>query len=127
MMRSYPLRRMRWNADTGAIARCRRVSIAYERKHISVNVLPYICNGMDRPPADIKRLKHFIVIVSKARTTGNYATVSDHLTFHPSAFTLHPRSPFKSSGQWVCRSVVSNQWSVIEHQHRIPSPRSHSV
>ena len=72
---SYCLRpRMRWSGVTGAIARCKRVSIGCGRKRRSVRVLRWICGVKPKLKAVNKPLHHFIV--HGLDKPGSSATVS---------------------------------------------------
>ena len=72
-----PRPRMRWSGATGAIARCKRVSIGCGRKSRSVRVLRWICGVKPKPKAVNKPLHHFIV--HGLDKPGSSATVSAYL------------------------------------------------
>src|SRR6266487_3569373 len=56
-----PRRPMRWNAATGAIARCKATSIVYERKRRSVRALRWTCGVKPRPKGVDKPSYHSIM------------------------------------------------------------------
>src|SRR5215831_3378924 len=56
-----PPPRTRWSGAIGAIARCKRVSIACGRASRSVPVLRWICGVKPTPKAVNKPLHHFIL------------------------------------------------------------------
>src|SRR6266568_6204005 len=61
MIRCCPPRPMRWNAATGAIARCNATSIACARKCRSVHALRWTCGGKPKPKAVNKPSPHSIM------------------------------------------------------------------
>src|SRR5438132_10430973 len=56
-----PRRPRRWNAATGAIARCKATSIVYERKRRSVRALRWTCGVKPRPKGVDKPSYHSIM------------------------------------------------------------------
>src|SRR5262245_27363857 len=65
---------MRWNAATGAIARCKATSIAYARKGRSVPAWRWTCGVKPTPKAVNKPSPHFIV--HGLDKPGGFTTVS---------------------------------------------------
>src|SRR5215475_6197653 len=65
---------MLWNGAIDTIARCKRVSIACGRKHISEHVLHWICGVKLKPKAGNKPLHY--CIVHELDKPGSSATVS---------------------------------------------------
>src|SRR5262249_12157118 len=71
-----PPPRTRWSGAIGAIARCKRVSIACGRASRSVPVLRWICGVKPTPKAVNKPLHHFIL--HGLAKPGALATVSQN-------------------------------------------------
>src|SRR5262245_9160866 len=65
---------MRWNAATGAIARCKATSIAYARKRRSAHAWRWTCGVKPKPKAGNKPSPHFIV--HGLDKPGGFTTVS---------------------------------------------------
>src|SRR2546430_1879815 len=61
MISCCPPHPMRWNAVTGAIARCKNRSTGYARKRRSVHAWRWICGVKPKPKAVNKPSPHFIV------------------------------------------------------------------
>src|SRR5262252_7080400 len=72
-----PRRPMRWSGAIDAIARCKRVSTEYGRKHRSVRVLRSICGVKRKPKAANKPWPYFIL--RELDKPGSSATVSKDL------------------------------------------------
>src|SRR5215510_7665680 len=73
-----PPPRTRWSGAIGAIARCKRVSIACGRASRSVPVLRWICGVKPTPKAVNKPLHHFIVHgLAKPGALATVSTKSD--------------------------------------------------
>src|SRR5262245_33171134 len=78
---------MRWNAATGAIARCKATSIAYARKGRSVPAWRWTCGVKPTPKAVNKPSPHFIV--HGLDKPGGFTTVSIIVGTVESAIRLH--------------------------------------
>src|SRR6516165_8542603 len=65
---------MRWNAATGAIARCKAMSIAYARKGRLAHAWRWTCGVKPTPKAVNKPSPHFIV--HGLDKPGGFTTVS---------------------------------------------------
>src|SRR5436309_14122754 len=75
-----PRRPMRWNAATGAIARCKATSIVYERKRRSVRALRWTCGVKPRPHGVDKPSYHSNM--HGLDKPGVFTTVSENDVYH---------------------------------------------
>src|SRR5438132_6443295 len=82
-----PRRPRRWNAATGAIARCKATSIVYERKRRSVRALRWTCGVKPRPKGVDKPSYHSIMhgldkpgVFTTVSSTGEEPTRSPQTT-----------------------------------------------
>src|SRR5712692_9938768 len=67
MLRCCPPRPMRWNAATGAIARCKKVSTGCAHKSRSVRALLWTCGEKPKAKGVTKRSKPYITRVQGER------------------------------------------------------------
>src|SRR5262249_51946109 len=74
---------MRWNAATGAIARCKATSIAYARKGRSAHAGRWTCGVKPKPKAVNKPPPNFIV--HGLDKPGGFTTVSFFVNLKPRA------------------------------------------
>src|SRR6516164_3169815 len=82
---------MRWNAATGAIARCKAMSIAYARKGRLAHAWRWTCGVKPTPKAVNKPSPHFIV--HGLDKPGGFTTVS---TFLGQRGSVRPRNPIRA-------------------------------